>query len=252
MQQSPEIDKLAAALAVVQAGLKPAVKDAVNPHYKSRYADLSAVWDACREALGANGLSIVQVGDVTDQYQAVLHTRLLHVSGQWIGGVYPLAPAAAGPQAMGSALTYARRYCLAALLGIVAEEDDDGNAASAPPARPRPATASYAPGASRPTPQQQPTTAIAGTLEGPFGITRIYSCAPDKRRPGKVVFDDGIEATTFSESDIAMAKQLKNTSVLRGLERVEKNGKVYVNLAAIAPYHEMDAPTPDDEEPLQF
>jgi hypothetical protein len=96
----------------------------VNPHFKSKYADLAAIFDAARKPLSANGLAIVQtIGD------GVLHTRLLHTSGQWIASEHPL-PMSGRPQEIGSALTYARRYSLSALIGIAADEDDDANAAS--------------------------------------------------------------------------------------------------------------------------
>lgn len=123
MKTSEQISELAAALAAAQGMMENAIFNRVNPHFKSKYADLAAVIKTARKPLSANGLSTVQtIGD------GVLHTRLLHTSGQWIASEYPL-PMSGRPQEFGSALTYARRYSLSALLGIAADEDDDGNTA---------------------------------------------------------------------------------------------------------------------------
>ena len=123
--------ELATAMAKAQAEIKAALKDSKNPHFKSSYADLTSVWDACRNALTKNGLSVIQIPNFEGE-EVWLETRLLHASGESISGRYPLRPQQQTPQGYGSALTYARRYSLAAIVGVVADEDDDGNAASAP------------------------------------------------------------------------------------------------------------------------
>ena len=123
--------ELGTALAKAQAEIKAALKDSKNPHFKSSYADLTSVWDACRSALTKNGLSVIQKTDFSEG-EVWLETMLLHSSGEHITGRYPLRPQQQTPQGYGSALTYARRYSLAAMVGVVADEDDDGNAASAP------------------------------------------------------------------------------------------------------------------------
>lgn len=127
--KSEQITELAAALAKAQGSMAPAVMNRVNPHFKSKYADLSAVMDAIRAPLAANGLAVTQTTEIRDG-ALVLATTLHHSSGQWIASEYPL-PAAGRPQEMGSALTYARRYSLSALIGVAADEDDDVNAAEA-------------------------------------------------------------------------------------------------------------------------
>lgn len=130
MHKSDSIDALAAALAKAQAKIESATKSAKNPFYKSSYADLPAVWEACRKPLTDNGLSVVQLTD-TSENGTVLESVLMHSSGQWISCHYPIKAVKDDPQSMGSALTYSRRYSLMALVGIVADfEDDDGNAAS--------------------------------------------------------------------------------------------------------------------------
>lgn len=118
------LNELAGALAKAQGAMNNASMNRINPHFKSKYADLAALWDAVRKPLSDNGLSVVQI--IRD---GSLHTMLLHTSGQRLCSDYPL-PATARPQEMGSALTYARRYSLSALVGIAADEDDDATAAN--------------------------------------------------------------------------------------------------------------------------
>lgn len=157
MRTSEQINELAAALAKAQGDIEPASKDANNPFFRSKYADLATVREVCREPLAKNGLSLLQVPSVKflgeptfrtwttkngDERQDVnvitevsVTTRLQHSSGQWIeSDPVPCVLPKGDPQSIGSAITYLRRYTLGPLLGIVAEEDDDGNAASGPPA----------------------------------------------------------------------------------------------------------------------
>jgi len=130
MAASENLNGLAAALSKTQAMLQGAVKDAKNDHFKSRYADLASCWDACREALAANGLSVVQLPE-GDGSVVTMTTMLLHTSGQWVSCTGTFKPTKADPQGLGSCITYARRYQLCAIVGI-SPEDDDGNAASEP------------------------------------------------------------------------------------------------------------------------
>ena len=128
MTTSDTIDLISGALAKAQGAMKPAVKDANNPAFKSKYADLAAVWDACRGPLTANGIGVVQdvilIGD-----KIAVSTRLCHSSGQWIEfGPLPVPSMKQDAHGVGSATSYARRYGLSAAVGITAD-DDDGNAA---------------------------------------------------------------------------------------------------------------------------
>jgi hypothetical protein len=124
------LDKLAAAMVKVQAALKPAVKLSENPYFKSKYADLNSVWTACREALTEHGLTVIQTTELMGE-KLVLTTTLLHVSGQSVSGHYLINPVkATDPQSLGSAVTYARRYALAAIVGVVTEDDDAERAMS--------------------------------------------------------------------------------------------------------------------------
>lgn len=123
----PARDKLFAALAKAQGEMKGAVKDNANPFFKSKYADLSSVWEACRHALSVNGLSVVQF-PVSEGELVGVRTILGHASGQCIESVVWVPSPKKGPQELGSAVTYLRRYALAAAVGV-APEDDDGNGA---------------------------------------------------------------------------------------------------------------------------
>lgn len=128
MDRSESIAALAAALAKAQGEMGAAKKESVNPHFRSKYADLAAVWEAARGPLSRNGLAIVQACEPSDS-GVRLTTMLMHSSGEWISGAISVPVAKADAQGIGSALTYARRYALASTLGIAADEDDDGNAA---------------------------------------------------------------------------------------------------------------------------
>lgn len=121
--QSPDITKLAESLMAVQLILKPAKKDSVNPHFKKSYADLSSIWEACRDPLIQNGFSVAQLPGKDDQGNYV-ETLLLHTSGQWLSSKTYTIPVKNDPQAVGSAITYARRYGLAAMVGVCPEDDD--------------------------------------------------------------------------------------------------------------------------------
>jgi hypothetical protein len=125
--KSENIGALAAALAKAQSQISGALKDAANPFFKSKYADLESVWQACRKPLTDNGLSVTQTSRYTE-HGLLLVTTLLHSSGEWISGEMPVLMKDQSPQAQGSGLTYARRYALAALVGIY-QTDDDGEAA---------------------------------------------------------------------------------------------------------------------------
>jgi hypothetical protein len=126
--KSENINELALALSKVQSQITGAVKNAKNPHFKSDFANLESCWDAIREPLAENGLAIIQTTDVVNG-DFVLVTTLVHSSGQWVSGHYVLEPTKRDPQGLGGAVTYARRYALAAIVGLY-QVDDDGNAAS--------------------------------------------------------------------------------------------------------------------------
>lgn len=126
--QSENINELMAALSQAQGEIKNAVKDSNNPFFKSKYADLASIKEACQTALTTHGIAVVQATNILENGTLVLVTTLGHASGQWMKGIYPLNPVKNDPQGMGSAVTYARRYTLAAMVGVISD-DDDGEAA---------------------------------------------------------------------------------------------------------------------------
>jgi hypothetical protein len=142
MNTSPSIAALAEALSKAQGEITFAAKGAANPFFRSKYADLASVWDAIRPALSKHGLSIVQNVETVQGASPVLvsvETILLHSSGEWSRSTLDVPvipsvvekgqPAMVTPQGIGSAITYARRYALASIVGV-AQADDDGNSAS--------------------------------------------------------------------------------------------------------------------------
>ena len=139
MNRSESIIELAKALSAFQGAMKSVPKTSVNPFFHSKYASLDAVWDMCRKPLADNGFSVVQT-TVGEEGKLFLDTLLLHISGEYISCRYPLTPMRqtkdAGwalsddPQSIGSAITYARRYAMSAMLGISADEDDDAEKAT--------------------------------------------------------------------------------------------------------------------------
>lgn len=125
-----EVSKnLVAALAKAQAAMPNALLNRTNPHFRNKYADLAALREASLPALNSNGLAVVQFTSVDEVGNLYLHTRLAHVSGEFIEGRYPLPVALDKPQAMGSALTYARRYGWGTIIGLASEDDDDAEVA---------------------------------------------------------------------------------------------------------------------------
>ncbi len=133
LEMSSEVDKIFSALSKAQGKVEGAKKEVANTFFKSRYADLSSVWEACRAALTENELAVVQTPSCTlDEAGGIavhVTTMLTHASGQWIRDTVTMRPKENSPQGVGSTITYARRYALAAIAGV-APEDDDGNAAS--------------------------------------------------------------------------------------------------------------------------
>lgn len=133
MTQSEVINELAAALSKAQGEMQAAIKDKINPYFKSSYADLGSVWDAARPVLSKYGLCIMQTTEVVSDVNGsssgtriIMVTTLAHTSGQWMKSYLPLNPAKNDSQGVGAALTYLRRYALSALVGVVCDDDDDG------------------------------------------------------------------------------------------------------------------------------
>lgn len=137
MKTSESISKIAAALLQAQSAITFAAKDAANPFFKSRYADLPTVIDAVKPALNAAGVVFMQSATPSEPGTLSLTTRLIHTSGEWIEDTATAPLAKNDPQGYGSAITYLRRYSLAAMTGLY-QDDDDGNSASHVPVTAKP------------------------------------------------------------------------------------------------------------------
>ena len=125
MKQSESITDLATALCLAQAEMGGAIKDSNNPFFKSSYADLTSVIKVIKEPFAKWGLSFVQLPVTSAGGNGVgVSTMLMHKSGQWLQGEYLLPMDKVTPQGAGSAITYARRYALQALVGIPSVDDD--------------------------------------------------------------------------------------------------------------------------------
>lgn len=134
MKTSQETDKIYPAFAKMQKELSKAKKSSTNPHFKSNYADLTAVHEACEQALMSNGFFVTQGYGI--EPKDYLYTRLVHTeSGQWFESQCPLVLGKLDAQGVGSATTYYRRYSLVSMLNMLSE-DDDGNAATVTNASP--------------------------------------------------------------------------------------------------------------------
>lgn len=128
MIKSEQINELAAALSKAQGEMKGASKDSTNPFFKSKYADLASVWEAFRAPFSKNGLSLVQSPRLQDGL-VYIESMLFHSSGQWVHSELSAQPKDHSPQAVGSTITYLRRYAAQSIAGVC-PEDDDANAGS--------------------------------------------------------------------------------------------------------------------------
>ena len=126
MQKSNQVSSLAKSMILFQVKVESIKKDAKNPFFKSSYASLSNILDAIKEPLIESGLSILQFP--TGDYG--LTTILLHESGEYLKSEYLMKPVKDDAQGRGSCLTYQRRYCIASILCLNFEMDDDGNTAT--------------------------------------------------------------------------------------------------------------------------
>jgi hypothetical protein len=185
MQKSESIAALAAALAKAQGEMENAGKNSVNPHFRSKYADLAEIINTVRPVLAKHGLSVTQFPSF-DGTLAHVETIIAHQSGEWMSGTTSSPVQKADPQGIGSATTYLRRYSLAAVCNL-AQEDDDANAATKPKGhqqaaqRPAPVTAP------RPTPVQKPDPAppVMASKQTLADLATYYA-----NDPAEVMLDD--------------------------------------------------------------
>jgi hypothetical protein len=129
MKRSEMINEISKAMANAQGEMEPALKSSKNPFFKSNYADLAAIMESIKVPLKKNDLSVWQ-DVITNEKGISVCTMVSHSSGQWIEfGPLEIALAKRDAQSVGSAITYAKRYALSAAVGVVSDNDDDGEAA---------------------------------------------------------------------------------------------------------------------------
>lgn len=164
IETSETTAKLDAALAKAQGEIEAASKDKINPAFRSKYADLSSVWAAIRPALSKHGIALTQWPVHSEDGRLHIVTRLAH-DGEWIRAHFSIPVQKQDAHGYGSATTYAKRFSLAACVGVVADDDDDGNAASSKPSQP----AFVKPGSVHPerTKSEPDTASITGTTGVP-------------------------------------------------------------------------------------
>jgi hypothetical protein len=237
-ETSEQIGELAAALAKAQGAITGAKKDADNPFFKSKYADLESVWAVCRQPLSDHALAVVQTSEVVDPQGVVIATTLVHASGQWMRGRLRMVPVKADPQGIGSCITYARRYALAAMVGVY-QVDDDGNDASGKGASgtnglPEPRRASARPPApvatepevvpvdDEPPPNVDHKTGEALTLDGELSDAEKYGKLATAKEIGSLmgaltaagISTDELKAYVWAQWGIKSRKQLRKVHLV--------------------------------------
>jgi len=128
VNKSDSIKEIAMAMCKVQATMEVASKSKENPFFNSKYADLSEVLRCIKGVLPSEGLSFMQMPSFESGVVSV-ETIVMHTSGEWISSISASPIAKSNPQGVGDAITYLRRYSLAAIFGL-AQKDDDGNSNS--------------------------------------------------------------------------------------------------------------------------
>ena len=221
-QQSAEIGELAAALATVQASMRAASKDALNPHLKSKYADLSSVVAAIQPELGNNGLALLQTAETGADGAIYLATTLAHTSGQWLRGRLRVDVEASrglnAAQALGLALTYARRYSIAAMV-CVCTEDDDGQGAG--PAHVPRGTQPATPRKDEVEPAAPRKDEVAGPKKQKGSVPYfrfLQKCAALKEKIGEVAYYEVLRGYDLNKSNEVDANDIDTmTLVYRAL-----------------------------------
>lgn len=156
MNMSASIAAIAEAFAAAQSELENVTKDKVNPAFKSQYATLAAVLDVVRPVMAKHGIAIIQAPGNNEHGHITVTTTLAHKSGEWMSSTVVVPTPKNDAQGVGSAISYGRRYSLAAMCGV-AQEDDDGNAASTngnAPSRPVSTATQPSPRPQAPAPQK--------------------------------------------------------------------------------------------------
>jgi hypothetical protein len=176
ISMSPAVGKIAEAMAKAQLAMRPAFKDATNPHFKNKYASLVSCLEAVRP-LHENGIALFQPPESHGPDGVCVATLLVHSSGEWIRGELYMPAAKKDPQGFGSALSYARRYCLVATVGLGTDDDDAESAV-----RPIPA-----PAKSEPSSAENEIAALFGSATNATEIAAAEAAAARAIKEKKVV-----------------------------------------------------------------
>lgn len=236
LQTSEQIGAISKAMAAVQAEVQNVAKDAANPHFKSKYATLAAVLEVVRPALAKQGIALWQgVGNGEDG-RVYVTTRLAHESGEWVECSVGVPPMKNDAQGVGSAVSYLRRYSLAAMCGV-SQDDDDGNAA-------------VQPRASTPAPQAQPEPTPASVPTSWTDGQRAAFCA-ELGRMGLKYEDVAKWCEHLGKARPSQAGQSARDGLLRALAgpRRKDFGDWYAAQGSdLDPQEPIDKPIHDDQE----
>lgn len=220
MNQSESIKLLSAALVKFQGMITAVPKDSTNPFFKMKYASLGSIMEHIRTPMLKCGLAVTQGGESLTDGHIVIETTLMHESGEFVSTLLPIKPKSDDPQGMGSAITYARRYGISAILGIVADEDDDAETdkAKAAKAEPRKVPAGWQkienPGGVEPP----PVKSVEGSTIA--GVPVVLS---DKLKDTKPT--NAAPVSTQAVIDMALSQKYPNevvAAIIRGIFGVEK------------------------------
>lgn len=237
MTTSEQIDAIAAALAKAQAEMGKAKKGSENPHFRSKYADLASVSDACLPALHKQDIAVVQCPSLLtgeEGLMACVETTLLHKSGQYLRDICNVPVTKADAHGTGSAYTYGRRYALAAMCGI-APEDDDGNAAV---------------GDGKPAAKEviSEGTRTDAPNDGKLYVVQMNSKTKGDKTTYSVHFSDGESFLTKSDFMASLAEQMR----ANGTPCQRQTSRTYLNGLTSDDTDDIDAAMPTrtaDEEP---
>lgn len=231
MSRSESIKNLATALFKAQHQIKGAYKNAENPFYKSNYADLESVWEAIRQPLFDNELSVIQPTGHQDGIFGVF-TVLMHSSGEYWEGFTEVRSKDGSPQAQGSGITYSRRYGLSSMLGVYSH-DDDGNAAQGPISDPGANRGHTPPNQNKPT--ETTKNNVAAKVPSPVPPKIIKNLAPGAAASQTTV--PGV--ITFTQANELRAEGLKlkltmdqMSEIIKRVAGVNKFGEIPIDKLA--------------------
>jgi len=207
MNQSETINELATALCKAQSKIRNAEEDKTNPHFRSKYATLTSLWECCRQPLSENGLSVVQTFEESGTRLLVV-TTLIHSSGQWIRSTFPINQSLK-IQEMGSSATYARRYSLSAIVGIAPGDNDDDDGEKAMNRHVKPLDNDVKPE------QENPVKPETASKEAVDKLMELVAQTPPERQQNfhKIIADKGWE-TPYQVSAKFCAFHTSNAQLL--------------------------------------